>query len=325
MKAQRPDDLIAKYHNGSISQEEMALLNEWLNADEATVEIPVPEDRVCENILNSLNRKISYSRKGNRLRLFGKVAASLTILIAAGISVYHYRDDIRDTLDPVVYQEQQAAAGHALKFSMADGTVVWLNSMSKIRYPRRFNRDTREVYLDGEAFLEVAENKVKPFIVHASKIDVRVLGTSFGVSDYQNNEQVTVTLQTGKVEILGRKPRADEGDGKVLTRLSSDEQFVLQRHTQVFAVKDVHAADYSTWRKGKLLFKDATFREIVNALERYYSITVKADDTNFGGCFFTAAFEKMSVDQAFEILRLVTNSSFKRDGRVITIEGGGCK
>lgn len=156
--------------------------------------------------------------------------------------------------------------GGEFQIQLADGSHVWLNSETELRYPVHFAGAERRVYLKGEAYFEVAKNVEKPFIVTTSGgIDVRVLGTKFNVASYDNDEQVTTTLAEGCVEVGNKGSRV---------KLQPDEQALFDKKNRSFQVQKVDAAVFLAWKDGRFLFEEQSLEQIMKQLQRWYEMTV---------------------------------------------------
>ena len=176
-----------------------------------------------------------------------------------------YRE--RDTLlCEEVYNTLLVPRGAEYKVSLADGTLVWLNSESELRYPVRLSGNRRTVYLKGEGYFVVAPDKDRPFTVSTGDdVDVRVLGTKFNVSAYAGDEEIVTTLAEGSVEIVMY------GDS---TRMQPDEQVVFNKKEKTFYRGEVDASVYSAWKDGKFIFEDQPLERIMERLKRWYDMEV---------------------------------------------------
>lgn len=161
----------------------------------------------------------------------------------------------------VKYNTLIVPRGGEFSLELADGTRVWLNTESKLRYPVAFTGEERRVEMEGEVYFEVAKNREKPFVVTVNGVDIRVLGTSFNVSAYQ--EDVVTTLVTGKVQLK-----------------KGDEQVVLLPNQQAiwsddkFKVKQVDARNYVLWKEGVFYFEDVDLETILDDMARWYNVNI---------------------------------------------------
>lgn len=173
--------------------------------------------------------------------------------------------------------------GQTKVLRLSDGTQVRLNAGSSLFYPQRFSRlfSRRDVYLDGEAHFDVAENRSQPFIVHVGNLKVKVLGTHFNVKAYPAEELVTTTLEQGRVKVYG---------DKIAMTLLPDEQAVYNRISGKITKRSVDSGNYNQWMKGKLLFDQTPLKVIIADLQRRYDVSIKATPAVDLSRRFTMAF-----------------------------------
>ncbi|MCG8580829.1 MAG: FecR domain-containing protein [Bacteroidales bacterium] len=179
-----------------------------------------------------------------------------------------YANNVVDN-ETVLYNTIRLNKGEEFTLTLADGTRVWINSMSELKFPVQFQGDTRRVELVyGEVSFDVAHNAEKPFILKTPVHDVEVLGTRFNVSCYANDGTVQTTLAEGKVRI-----------NNVIGQLESieiepDQQYVFDKKDLTASVKDVNAEAYLAWTKGRFQFEDENLESIFKKLERWYNVDV---------------------------------------------------
>ena len=165
------------------------------------------------------------------------------------------------------YNELIVPKGGEFTLTLSDGTKVWLNSQSKIRYPVIFNDITREVYLEGEAYFEVTKNRHKPFTVESDALRVRVLGTTFNFKCDKRCRIAEATLIEGEIEVKGNK---DEGQ----IVLAPGQRAELNRNSGRLTVKQVDAKLDAVWRDNLIPFNKANIFTITKALERFYDVKI---------------------------------------------------
>jgi len=161
---------------------------------------------------------------------------------------------------------------------LSDGTRAFLNAGSRLIYPSRFTRKTREVYLFGEAFFEVAHNQDKPFIVKTNDIDVEVLGTKFNLSVYPSDKFIETVLVEGKVRI-------SENGHRLLNKeyiLQPNQRAAYNRDSEETEISNVDVEHYVSWHKGYLNFESLELNRVIKKLERYYNIKIVLNDPMLG-------------------------------------------
>jgi ferric-dicitrate binding protein FerR (iron transport regulator) len=243
-------------------------------------------------------------------------AASLLVLIAAGTFVYFLNIGRKAGL-------QVATSQHAHQFQvlrLPDGTVVTLNQQSRLEYPADFIDKTREVYLYGEAFFEVQHDPSRPFLVHTGNITTRVLGTSFNIKAYGDENDIAVAVSTGKVQVQKK-------DKTVLGLLTAGDQLIIDRKRENAAIARVDVADIGVWKTPDLYFDNMTVEEAVEVIGRHFNVEIKLENELLGKCRFTARFtgKDASIKQVLDVITILTATSWEReDSTIIRINGKGC-
>lgn len=201
---------------------------------------------------------------------------------------------------PIVEHMIEIPVGGSYEMTLTDGTKVWLNSASKLRFPTRFAGGKREVSLEGEAYFEVARNERMPFIVNTGQSKIRVLGTAFNVSAY-NNENVVTTLAKGSVEVNCNDVTANLVPGK---------QAVVDRLGRI-NTKNVDVALYTSWLKGVFEFENMSLYEIASKLSRWYGVDFDFVDKSCMERRFTGGFRKSDpANECLEIIEKTTDVKF---------------
>lgn len=177
----------------------------------------------------------------------------------------------------IIYNELEVPRGGECVITLDDGTKVWVNAETKLKYPVSFVGERREVILEGEAFFDVAKDD-KPFIVKTSFGDVKVLGTAFGINAYVDQPEGYTTLVRGKVSVVA-------GDSEPLVLLPG-EQVVVSKNGNM-QKKEVNLDEFVGWKDGLYVFGDKTLADIMNTLERWYNISVLFEDESLKSLLFT--------------------------------------
>lgn len=161
-------------------------------------------------------------------------------------------------------------AGKRSFLTLSDGTKLWVNSSTKVVYPHLFKGDKREIYVDGEVYLEVTRNPDKPFYVKTEQMSVRVLGTSFNVCAYPEDNQQQVVLVNGKVEVQSQAHTAEV--------LAPNELYEYDKQTEETSIKEVDATDYISWKNGYYQFAGQQLSVLFKRLSRYYAVSIVCDE-----------------------------------------------
>ena len=183
---------------------------------------------------------------------------------------------------------------------------VWLNHGSKMVYPQWFTGKTRTVRLEGEGYFEVAHDPAIPFIVESGEMVVKAVGTEFNVRAYKDDPDFETTLRSGKV-IIQRKNKSRE---LTLCDMSPGQHLVFDNTTNTFSLKTGELSKYTSWKDGKLIFKDDTMDKVAERLSRWYNVKVIIKDPEINEITCTATFIDESLSQVLEMMEIVTPISF---------------
>ncbi|WP_159022081.1 FecR family protein [Formosa sp. L2A11] len=164
--------------------------------------------------------------------------------------------------------------GKRSKINLSDGTIVWLNSGSKLVYPVAFNGDRREIYLEGEAIFDVAHDKSHPFIVKSKDQEIEVLGTVFGVTSYTDEEAINTVLKSGSVQIsYHNDPKTHKYADKI--KITPGTKATYNKDTQGIVSEKVNVNNYFSWRDGVLVFQNNDLQYVINRISRYYNVEIE--------------------------------------------------
>jgi hypothetical protein len=169
--------------------------------------------------------------------------------------------------DSLLYHTLKVPTGGFYPMELSDGTRVWLNAASELRFPVKFARDVREVYLKGEGYFEVTKDLQHPFIVHLEQSYVTVLGTSFNIHAYEEEGKIYTTLKTGSVAFFSKKTAQ-----QVLLQPGRQSEMDIQSGN--ISVKEVDTDVYTSWKEGTFYFKGMTLDEIMRVIARWYQVEV---------------------------------------------------
>ncbi len=196
------------------------------------------------------------------------------------------------------YNEIKVPKGQIFKITLSDSTVVWLNADTRLRFPKKFskNLDTRTVMLKGEAFFDVAHNKEQPFIVNASTVSVKVLGTKFNVSSYPNDESIKTTLVQGSVSVT------DSISPNKGISIKPSFQVSFDRNSALLSSKRVNTGNYTAWMQKKIVFEDMPFKDLLAKIERAYNIEIENQNNSLNNQLFTGQFDVEDVNVIFRAL-----------------------
>lgn len=258
------------------------------------------------------NAGISFNRKIWITRAIQAAAVLILSVLFSGIysQLNHENSDfvaVNGSLQ-TTYNEIKAAYGTQAKVELEDGTIVFLNSGSKLRFPHSFiNQAQRKVVLDGEAFFKVAKNKSVPFIVQTNKVNVKVLGTTFNVDAYSDNPSVHVALVEGSVMLQ------DASSEKTKDLMSLAPAQVATLNTTDKTLKKTDVTDlykYTAWINGRIIFFGDPIQVVVKKLEKWYNVEIIIADKRLDNYRFTGTFIDESLEQILNILSRTSSMTY---------------
>lgn len=202
--------------------------------------------------------------------------------------------------------------GCDFSLTLADGTVIRLNADSRLQYPSEFSGDSRIVYLEGEAFFNVAKDKTKPFIVKTKKLDVEVTGTSFNVMAYPSEDSIRTTLVQGGVNILTK-------DGRVC-KLLAGEQCVVDTASGKFVVNQVNVASFVSWIDGQFFFDNESMESLMRKIARWYDVDVIFENEELKSELFYGTITRSDeITEVLDILVLTKTMHYEIKDRTVYI------
>ncbi|WP_423128397.1 FecR family protein [Gaoshiqia sp. Z1-71] len=316
--------LLIKSFTGQTDKNEEQTIGEWLAGPEENRKTFEAYRKLWENsktltlsgafdvepALRRTKQQIPQFTKKTRLLSYWRQAAAVFVLSVLLSSAYHFlMKPGQNTTEQTVYQEIKAAYGTQTKLVLADGTAVWLNAGSTLRFPLSFNHlENRRVDLKGEGYFEVAKDEKQPFIVHTSKLQVKVLGTSFNLNAYEEEEHVEVALIEGKVELL---QQVKGKDISVMRLNPSDVADYDTKNNQIVRKAEPEITRYTAWKDGKIVFFDDPVEKLVSRLENWYNVDIEIADRRLMAYHFTATFSHESLDQVLKYLSISTPMNYE--------------
>ena len=284
----------------------------------------------------------SANRKTKSVRVFftiSKVAVLISVCMVAAYFILrksnHY-SVAKLEVKNFPWEIKETAKGAKSTLVLADGTKVTMNSDSRLKFPAGFSGNTREVYLTGEAFFDVTHNAKVPFIIHTSKMNIKVLGTEFNVKSYPEDSTSETTLIRGLIEVtLNDRPSdkiilrpkeklvvSNEASSKQISSAATSSPAqgarLLISSVHYVSVKDSAIVETS-WMDNKLVFQDESFGKLATDLERRYGINIRFSNSSVREFRFTGVFEKETIDEVLKALKLTEKFNYKIEGNNITI------
>ncbi|PXY43806.1 FecR family protein [Flavobacterium hydrophilum] len=254
-------------------------------------------------VLSDISAKDTIAKEGEKEEVTIKMDAN-------GVITYTINPDAEVSKeDANAFNTLSTPTGGQYNIVLADGTKVYLNTVSSIKYPTRFNGDQRMVELEGEAYFEVAKNKDKPFIVKSANQSIEVLGTHFNVHAYNNESVIKTTLLEGSVAITYKNQKAI---------LKPGQQSNVADNLNKIVIRKVDTEAAVAWKNGRFKFDNADLKSVMKQLERWYGIKVEyrgdVSDVRFNG----GTFMNKNLSEVLKVLEL-SNIKFKVEGKTIIV------
>lgn len=211
----------------------------------------------------------------------------------------------------VRYHTISIPRGGEYDLALSDGSRLRMNSESEIRIPVQFSKKQRDVYMKGEIYFDIAPDAEHPFVVHTHQGNIRVLGTSFNVRDYQDEAFLETTLVSGKVAF-----QTEDKD----TYLKPGEQLRLNKENGETVVEEVDVRLYCSWKDGRFVFEKQRLENIMNTVSRWYNINVFYENQSVKDILFTGNIKRYGdLDQVIEILRLINKIEIEINGKSVFV------
>ena len=279
---------------------------------------PEPEEKIVRAEVIKPGRLQAELRLGTGVRLALNEHQGVYSSENAGVEIvndtvtgkvsYHVNETGME--DSLVFNTLIVPKGGEYSLELPDGTVVWVNPESALRFPEKFTSNRREVFLEGEAYFEVKKDANRPFYVHTEAGKVRVLGTAFNVCAYSNDRFWQTTLVEGSVMI-------NQEEKEVL--LKPNEQYQIDVRTGKAGLREVLPELYTSWRDGKFYFKAYTFEELVEKLERWYDFKMFYMNEEIKTRRFSGVVNKYQpLEEMFKFLQMTSDVQFNVKGNVVT-------
>ena len=218
--------------------------------------------------------------------------------------------------ETLAYNELSIPYGKQFQLTLSDGTLVHLNAGSSLRYPVKFlEGKSREVFLVGEAFFDVAKDEAHPFIVNAMALNVEVIGTQFNVSSYPEDHSSQVVLVEGSVGLY-TKDQNSSAEKVVLTPGHMGE---WDKTKEEFSIQKVNINQYTSWRKGELMFRNSTFKQMLKTLERHYNVVIVNKNKEVEEILFNASFKKEPIENILSYFDEVLGLEYSIEDNTINI------
>lgn len=314
--------LITNYFSGKATEEERLALEEWVRLSPennryfqemrniwqvmnpafipAGIEVEKAERKVIEKIGN-----IKPIRK--ILIYWQRIAAVVTIPLLL-LYAYFFLHKTNNQNQELVYQEVRSPHGTFSEINLPDGTSVWLNGGSTLKFPLEFKKGERNVFLNGEGYFEVHSDQKNPFIVKTNQLTLTATGTAFNIEAYENDSISAVTMVNGQINVaFGKSPQVVMVPGE---RASFNSQTTRCRITQTDPYK------WYAWKDGLMMFRDDPLSYVFKRLEQTFNVDIDLKDFSLANAPYRATFNYESLDEILRLLELSAPIHFKQSKRI---------
>ncbi|MBB6274099.1 ferric-dicitrate binding protein FerR (iron transport regulator) [Pedobacter cryoconitis] len=317
--------LITEYYHQTITDRDLTILQEWVASDSLHEtefrEVILILDaaklyyRDPKNQDNNWNRIAAHIRQHKqpvkRKFPFVRLAMAALLLLIIGLGINHYRNYRANPANH--FAEITIPYGQQTSFILPDSSIVYLNAGSKLKYPKHFAKNKRIVQLEGEAFFEIRHAAAQPFIIQTGKVSTTASGTSFNVKAFPKENHIAITVKTGKADVVFK-----ENNRPAITDfLLPDQQLRIDTKTGKINKTGINAEAISDWRSYRMVFCNATLKEIASTIERTYKLDIELEDPTLANIKVTTSFNKTPLDQILKTLATLTGSHYTRSNNTI--------
>jgi transmembrane sensor len=322
------EDLLDRYLNRQTTAEENELVEQWLanyNSGSAWEDMNASArkvwlDELFHDVQESINADTSVTLMPLKKSYpWFRYVAAIAASVAVCFTLYMAWPALYDKITPNNLTTLQVPLNQTRQITLSDGSRIWVNAGSELKYPQTFDGKKREVFLTGEAYFDIHHDTAKPFIVHTGRLITTVLGTAFNIKALKPAEAVIVTVTRGKVSVANGT--------RLLGYLIPNRQLTFNKLNQQSVQKVVNANEAIAWQKeSEIHFEDITFGEAAKQLEQRFKVSISFKTEKVKNCRFSGtALQGKNLEQILKIICAFNNARYDRnqDGS-ITVEGQGC-
>ncbi|MDR1201436.1 MAG: FecR family protein [Tannerellaceae bacterium] len=322
------EDIISKYLSKSATEEEKEFLLQWLGKKEENrkqfkkaydlwlyTNALLTDDTEMETALARLKERTSPTQKERRYFsmprfYFIRIAASILLLFATGYVGYqlgNHREPSAITMNHLLTGTDGKG-----KYLLPDGSIVWLNASSVLKYPETFTGGKRKVYLEGEALFEIKKDKKHPFFVEAGGLDIEVVGTRFLVNNYPQKSRIEAVLVNGSVKVSG-----DYFTGTKARILRPGELFTYNKQTKQAGLYKVDTDDYTNWIHPKLVFDKTNLAQVIINLQKWFDVEIVAMPELVRNTYMSFTVRRESLEEVLTYMSLTAPVDYKWENDIL--------
>ena len=315
--------LLQNFLNGRISDSQLRELFFWLNSEKGNLEdenlfnegwikdFDAPENIDSVKLFSKIEARIKEKQRSKKKYfLLGLRNAAAIFILGLILPVIYYSTLTTSKENrQVVYLKESLSNEKVKKVTLADGTDVWLMSGSTISYPSSFaGNETRNVEVKGEAFFNVAKDSKHPFIVNLGEVGLKVIGTSFNVMNYGEEDQIQIVLKTGRIDLF----KGNYNTNTQFVQVNPGQLATYTKNESKFSIKTTNTDKYTSWTEGTLLFHDDPLDKVLKKLGRWYNVVIEVDDPSASHFPFTATIKNENLDQIIDLLQYSTPFKYSK-------------
>ncbi|WP_423146177.1 FecR family protein [Rubrolithibacter danxiaensis] len=304
------------HSNASYREEYRLLQNYWQESDIPYENMDTIFERIKRKTDIGIYEEKTISGRKNSLSLNWKwkAAAAVLLLFLSAIVFQKLFLETSESENTLSWKKLATPSSTISKVKLSDGTVITLNSESELKYPQNFSGNTREVYLSGEAFFDVAKDKVHPFIVHSDQFKVKVLGTKFNIKSYPGEIRKEATLINGKIELTtagasGKSVFLEPKDKIVI----EDSKISLTKTDNSVSIAEI------AWLENRLEFKNQSFELLANSISRKFGVKIIFKDQAKRFRKYTGNFKDETLNELLFALQTVNPFQYKIQEGIVYI------
>lgn len=329
--------LLEKYFNNCCTEEELKSVLVWFRESAGTLEgkslllnawEEIPDKGKDNNtnfdiILSRIHHKINltqskdllqkanqnlirHKRREKFVKIFTRAAAILLFpVLGFGLYMSFNYQSVKDSQASFsqAYNEVFSSVDAITKVTLPDGSNVWLNHSSSLRYPAVFYGESRNVELKGEGYFEVVHNPSKPFIVETGAVEIKALGTTFNVMSYPDEDRIETSLIEGYVELQ----RTGSYEKSIhLIKMKPCDLAIFQKSNNEFTVQTIGDDRYFSWKEGKLTFNEEPISEVAKKLSRWFNVDFQIKNIKLHELTYTGTFVDETLPQVMELMAMVS-------------------
>jgi ferric-dicitrate binding protein FerR (iron transport regulator) len=329
------DQLLLRFLLGEANEDEMHQVQEWLQLSEENQSVLDSYENLWAETGKLTPKPVAvdtpmvWKKMSNRIDLYEEDKKSVkTISLKSRLTLFSSSIAAAIIIMFGVYQlllkqPQQiliASTEEVLHDTLPDGTNIALNKNSNITYPEQFTKNERRVKLEGEAFFKVEHDKEKPFIIETGDAYIQVLGTSFNVKAYENNE-LEVIVTEGLVKIY--TVDSETMDTSAILLKAGQKGRIRGNEQKPIYVSD-NIPDAIFWMNYTLIFNDTDLKKVFNLIENYYNVEIKVNNDKIYDCRLSTTFTNNSINDIIEVIAATFEFEFTKENNTYTIKGDGC-